>query len=109
MVWVSAPYQLRTCPVLALTPDVCELEGWFARTHQVVDGVWRLVRLPIAGGTGAQDARLMAGLDIARDAANAVLRAARASLAPRTPPATPSAEPVLEDFPTAPEAPADGQ
>jgi len=47
-------------------------------THSQTDQGWVMHHLPAAGGIGAQDARLMQGIEFARDEANAFLREQRA-------------------------------
>jgi len=57
---------------------VREWMQWFTRTHEVESigmggAVWRLRRLPRAGGVDQQDAKLMAALDVCRHVANELL------------------------------------
>ena len=68
MVWRDRDVELTWCPVLAFTPEVTEINRWFAATHRIVqmpDGraTWERFALPTAGGAGEQDARLLAALD----------------------------------------------
>jgi hypothetical protein len=62
-----------------LTGEVLEAFEWFEWTHEVVsNGLgglwWSLVRLPGEGSIGAQDARMMATLDVVRSIENGLLR-----------------------------------
>lgn len=73
---------LSTCPVLAFTPDVREVLGWFGRTHEVEavgmgGAVWRLKRLPASGGLDQQDAWLTEALAFCRGIANHLLSKSR--------------------------------
>lgn len=74
-------------------PEIRFCLDWFYRTHEVEaigmgGAIWRRRHLPREGGLGAQDARLMAALDVLRQTANALLRSAQA----------PSAEDELKAF-----------
>ena len=67
----------------SFTAETREILHWFPLTHEVEavglgGAVWRLVRLPRAGGLGDQDARLMRALEHARGVANHLLARRRA-------------------------------
>lgn len=68
--------------MLAFTRTVNEAMGWFKRTHEVEavgmgGSIWRMRRLPRAGGLADQDAWLMAALDYSRAISNRLLSARR--------------------------------
>lgn len=57
---------LYTCPVLAFTPAVDDVLGWFDLTYEIEVGFgwmqWRLASLPYTGGVADQPAKLMQAL-----------------------------------------------
>lgn len=60
-------------------PEVETLTSWFLQTHEIQhdpmtgQSQWRRFALPMGGGAGDQDARLMAGLDLMRSLYNEVI------------------------------------
>ena len=69
---------LHTCPVRELDPEADFYINWMVATHDLTEQGWSMAHLPASGGMGAQDARLMQGIAIARAEANAFLREQRA-------------------------------
>ena len=62
--------------MLAFTPEVREINRWFAACHRLVvtdAGVlWERYALPDEGGAGNQDSRLLASLDFLLDLKNSL-------------------------------------
>lgn len=94
--WHDGPVALKTCPVLAFSPDVESALRWFFWTHAIVvvpfvGARYERVAWPRAGGAGEQDAWLTEACNVIRLTLNAVIaeqteRAkARAPKAPKGP------------------------
>jgi hypothetical protein len=79
VVWRSGPFEFRTCPVLELDPVADYYCDWLLATHHLTDAGWVLDQLPGPGGVGDQDARLMQGIYLARDEADAIFREQQAA------------------------------
>jgi hypothetical protein len=77
-VWADEAIATNECPVRSMTAEVKQAIAWFYLTHEVetvgMGGlVWRLRRLPRAGGLEDQDAWLMEALAYLRAVANELL------------------------------------
>jgi hypothetical protein len=63
--------------VLLFTPDIQELLEWFYAIHELrphMGGLrWERIGLPMPGGIGEQDARLLDSLDFLRQLFNSIL------------------------------------
>jgi hypothetical protein len=77
VVWADRDLELTTCPVLAFTPEVREINRWFDACHRLAvtpAGVlWERYALPGPGGVGDQDHRRLAALDLLLEQKNRLL------------------------------------